>query len=347
MRPVRSLILSLLASGAVSATSLAQCGESGSCTDVHATPGCIVTECCLLVCDANPLCCDLDWDQACVDLANDVCGGLTCPSPGACTSVHYTPGCETIDCCWWTCAIDSYCCWVAWDAICVNGAEQLCGVGKCTIVIPPEAIDEAEPCYEHFNDGCNYADATTIPISCGMVRTGKYSTGAPRDTDWYSFDVATSARYRAKLTSEFPGQLLLMRGVCSGPWEVIDERYTQPCGTEVIDRCLEPGSYTLIVSGALQDYVFRNAFTCDEIDPEHPPDPGDPPPDPSPYGLHYVLRFECASCLVGDLDGDGVVGATDLGLLLGAWGGAGAADLNGDGIVGSADLGILLGAWSS
>jgi PQQ-like domain len=51
--------------------------------------------------------------------------------------------------------------------------------------------------------------------------------------------------------------------------------------------------------------------------------------------------------IVGDIDGDGFVNATDLGLLLGAWGGAdGAADFDGDGIVGAADLGILLGAWT-
>jgi len=47
-----------------------------------------------------------------------------------------------------------------------------------------------------------------------------------------------------------------------------------------------------------------------------------------------------------DLDGDGVVGSGDLGILLAAWGSAdAAADLDGDGVVGSGDLGILLAAW--
>jgi len=47
-----------------------------------------------------------------------------------------------------------------------------------------------------------------------------------------------------------------------------------------------------------------------------------------------------------DLNGDGVVDGSDLGMLLGAWGSAGgAADLNGDGVVDGADLGTLLGAW--
>ncbi len=45
-----------------------------------------------------------------------------------------------------------------------------------------------------------------------------------------------------------------------------------------------------------------------------------------------------------DLDGDGVVGGGDLGVLLGAWGTA-SADLDDDGLVDGSDLGIMLGAW--
>lgn len=45
-----------------------------------------------------------------------------------------------------------------------------------------------------------------------------------------------------------------------------------------------------------------------------------------------------------DLDGDGDVDASDLALLLGAWG-TPAADLDGDGITAAADLAVLLGAW--
>lgn len=49
-----------------------------------------------------------------------------------------------------------------------------------------------------------------------------------------------------------------------------------------------------------------------------------------------------------DLDGDGLVGPSDLAILLGAWGSTGGpADLDGDGSVGASDLAILLGAWST
>lgn len=52
------------------------------------------------------------------------------------------------------------------------------------------------------------------------------------------------------------------------------------------------------------------------------------------------------TCL-GDLDGDGIVGGSDLAILLGQWGGGATsqANLNGDGTVNAADLAILLGAW--
>jgi hypothetical protein len=47
-----------------------------------------------------------------------------------------------------------------------------------------------------------------------------------------------------------------------------------------------------------------------------------------------------------DLDGDGVVGSADLGILLSAWGAPGGlGDINADGAVDSADLGQLLAAW--
>jgi hypothetical protein len=58
----------------------------------------------------------------------------------------------------------------------------------------------------------------------------------------------------------------------------------------------------------------------------------------------YALRGECG--ILGDLDGDGLVGPSDLAILLGQWGGKGTGDLDGDGVVGASDLAILLGAWS-
>ncbi len=58
-------------------------------------------------------------------------------------------------------------------------------------------------------------------------------------------------------------------------------------------------------------------------------------------------RVEAAGGAWADLDGDGVVGGSDLALLLGGWGSPDCLiDLDGDGVVGGSDLAVLLGAWS-
>jgi hypothetical protein len=48
-----------------------------------------------------------------------------------------------------------------------------------------------------------------------------------------------------------------------------------------------------------------------------------------------------------DIDGDGVINASDLSLLLNGWGGTGMADLNLDGLIDAVDLGLLLAQWGS
>ena len=59
------------------------------------------------------------------------------------------------------------------------------------------------------------------------------------------------------------------------------------------------------------------------------------------------LPDDCSSC-VGDLDGDGMVGGSDLSALLGSWGTSNElADVDGDGIVGGSDLSVLLGNWGA
>ena len=62
-------------------------------------------------------------------------------------------------------------------------------------------------------------------------------------------------------------------------------------------------------------------------------------------GHNDVFVLDTSLLLFGDLDGDGVVGARDIAILLGAWGSGGAADLDGNGSVGAEDLALLLGAW--
>lgn len=336
------------AAGLLALRAEAQCGTGAEpCWIPHETPGCVLSDCCTQVCEKAPHCCETAWDQECADLAIDICEWVTCGSAGSCLLAHGSPGCEDIACCEFLCPIDSFCCFSAWDQFCVEQASRLCQVPACTIEIPADAVAEGEPCYEHTNDGCNIAGFPMLDVAVPSVRSGKHATGSPRDTDWYRFTLDRPTRVRAELLAEFPGQLLLVTGPCLGPLEVMGEAVGLPCGTSVLELDLPTGTYACVVSAAAPSRLFHTAFTCDEIDPRNPPDPKDPVPDPSPYGLAYALRLTVTTSLVGDLDGDGTVGQADLAVLLGAWGGAGPADLDGDGVVGSSDLAILLGAWTA
>lgn len=49
-----------------------------------------------------------------------------CPGQEDCCVAHGTPGCNDFECCQAVCAIDQFCCQVAWDGICANAALQLC-----------------------------------------------------------------------------------------------------------------------------------------------------------------------------------------------------------------------------
>ena len=51
--------------------------------------------------------------------------------------------------------------------------------------------------------------------------------------------------------------------------------------------------------------------------------------------------------MLGDLNGDGVVDGTDIGLFSSLWGGDGSSggDFNGDGIVDGGDLAVILSGW--
>lgn len=57
-----------------------------------------------------------------------------------------------------------------------------------------------------------------------------------------------------------------------------------------------------------------------------------------------MLTITCQSACAADLNADGLVDGSDLGILLGGWGSS-AGDLDGSGTTDGADLGIMLGIW--
>ena len=95
-------------------------------------PGCSDIACCNLVCDADPFCCDTEWDRVCVGSAELVCGsGDPCglPQAGCCFAANGSPGCDLADCCASVCGGDAFCCESQWDQICAQEANAACCPG--------------------------------------------------------------------------------------------------------------------------------------------------------------------------------------------------------------------------
>jgi len=76
----------------------------------------------------------------------------SCPATGDCLSPHDTPGCNDAACCSSTCAIDSTCCTVAWDADCAQLANAFCsicgasGLGSCFLPHLTSKCDDPTCC---------------------------------------------------------------------------------------------------------------------------------------------------------------------------------------------------------
>lgn len=99
---------------------------TGSCTVPHATPGCADPSCCSAVCAVLQDCCDLIWDQDCVDSVPTLCGGCGDVFAESCCEAHGTPFCDDALCCNSVCGVDPFCCSTSWDKNCADEADSLC-----------------------------------------------------------------------------------------------------------------------------------------------------------------------------------------------------------------------------
>ncbi len=319
------------------------CGAgAGLCEEPHETPGCVRTLCCQAVCEFNPICCEVAWDQSCVDAEGELCDDYNCPSAGACDAFHPSAGCDDESCCSFLCTFDAFCCYAIWDEVCAREAAALCGASPCSIGHDPAAVELTEICYQRIDEGCNKVGAAATLVACGRKYESTISTESTRDTDWFRLDALTCHAELA-ITSEFPLLAIILRGACDGPLQVIDTLEVPQCTTRSIT--LAGSSDWLVIGAATADRPFRTAFSCDIEDPDAPPPgPDDPPYVPSFFGLHY--RVSVAPHIVsGDINRDGIVNGNDLAALLSGWGGAGAADLDGSGVVDGLDLATLLSNW--
>ncbi len=103
---------------------------------------------------------------------------------------------------------------------------------------------------------------------------------------------------------------------------------------------IDSGSNTAVPAGTIVDFDGLPRFTDD-------PDVADTGAGTAPIVDRGAFERQppAPPACPADLNGDDVVGPSDLSLLLGAWATQGAADLDGNGTVGSSDLLALLSAW--
>ncbi len=132
---------------------------------------------------------------------------------------------------------------------------------------------------------------------------------------------------------------------CAGASMTLRCRYANSNWWELGCACLSAEPMPLVVPGLVlqpDDEVMVTLATSQRGTPNLPG---------SEAGATMTLTVPCSA----DLNGDGVVGGADLGMLLAEWGPCQScetcqdcpADLTGDCQVGGADLGILLSSWSS
>ena len=117
--------------------------------------------------------------------------------------------------------------------------------------------------------------------------------------------------------------------VPSGPYSLVSGTTTgvgaaaAPVKVRFNPAGLSPGTYNAAVTVQTSDENIPGATTASVV---------------------ANFSVTVSSARPGDLNHDGVVDGSDLGMLLAYWGGA-SGDLNGDGTTDGADLGILLSSW--
>lgn len=138
---------------------------SGSCFVPHATAGCDDAGCCDRVCRVPGFeyCCQTGWDEDCVRAAVEFCDQCGDAQTGSCFVQHGSPNCNNVDCCEAVCDVDSFCCNVGWDGVCVAIA-----VSECEPAIASCGSNQTRPCLVPGGvGGCS--DGSCCTLVCSSV----------------------------------------------------------------------------------------------------------------------------------------------------------------------------------
>ena len=179
------------------------CGAcpAGDCCAAHDGPGCDDADLMACVCATDDYCCDFEWDGLCVEAAIDGCGLVcagpecgdgaceegegcvtcpddcgACPTEGPCCEAHETPGCEDPAIVACGCALDPWCCELAWDELCIEGAVADCGLVCGGPECGDGACDEGESC-----ESCAEDCGACPECGDGLCADGEGCLGCPVD----------------------------------------------------------------------------------------------------------------------------------------------------------------------
>jgi len=258
------------------------------------------------------------FQVACID----DCGPPCSPTAGDCFEPHPGRGCNDPACCEAVCAELPPCCSGGWDVACAQAAVGLCGGS-------PPANDACEECLEVHEGSWSFTTIGATASGPALPPTCNEGSGLSLNGDiWFCYSPTCSAVVTVKTcdAAQFDTRLAIYEGSCSDP-QLIACNDDGPCllaQTSLIEFQSECGVTYLIRLGGFDQSAGLGTLTIS-------------------CGFGAACPVRCPA----DLNGDGVVGGADLGILLSEWGGPGTADLDGDGVVDGADLGVLLAEWGN
>ncbi len=351
------------------ATSLCNsCGGSAtsSCYVTHNNPHCNDADCCNTVCAVDAFCCNNQWDSICVGEALDLCavqvvaGPITNPANGnqyyllSLASVgnannkaialggHLATVANAAENEWIRANVANFGgtareVWLGLGDVAVEGNFQWVNGEPLSYTnwAPGEPNNyfeedyvEMYPTIGTWNDVNSYGGSNNFAVAeveitiCG--------------------DVGTQTCF-ATHTAPFCNDAACCNEVCAADPFCCSNQWDSICVNEAFSMCYNCGTPSAGSCYTTHGPACNDFNCCEQVCT------ADPFCCTTSWDGICVNEATsmCGAPCVGDINGDNVVNAADLSVLLGAWGTSGPGNLNGDGIVNAADLSILLGAWGN